>query len=179
MRQPSKTKNGGEDEPRGYFTSTHVVPRGGSSIESSQSLLRAGIGSKASETSMTLSIENALERLLHARSNRGRVAPLSETHGDLTLEHAYAIQDRLRAELNDGERGIGWKLAATSSTGQAIMGVEEPAGGFLLPVQYASGSEVSCRQGNSPISGWKPKSPSGWARGSSAPASQLPPPCAR
>ena len=95
---------------------------------------------------MTISIENALERLLHARCNRGPAAPLSETHGDLTLEHAYAIQDRLRAKLNDGERGIGWKLAATSSTGQAIMGVEEPASGFLLPVQYASGSEVSARE---------------------------------
>jgi 2-keto-4-pentenoate hydratase len=95
---------------------------------------------------MTISIENALERLLHARSNRGPVAPLSETHGDLTLDHAYAVQDRLGAKLNDGERRTGWKLAATSSTGQAIMGVKEPASGFLLPVQYPSGTEVSASE---------------------------------
>ncbi|MFQ6030914.1 MAG: 2-keto-4-pentenoate hydratase, partial [Dehalococcoidia bacterium] len=58
--------------------------------------------------------------------------------------HAYAIQDALRAEFEHrGEPPIGWKLGATSPAGQAVMGVQEPACGFLLPVQYASGAEVS------------------------------------
>ena len=93
---------------------------------------------------MTISIQTAVKRLIDARSSRRLLAPLSETYGDLTLEHAYAIQDALRAELERrGERPIGWKLGATSPSGQAIMGVQEPACGFLLPVQYASGAEVS------------------------------------
>jgi 2-oxopent-4-enoate/cis-2-oxohex-4-enoate hydratase len=80
---------------------------------------------------------------MEARSTRRAVAPLSETHGDLTLEHAYAIQDALRAELERrGERPTGWKLASTSLSGQAVMGVNEPACGFLPPGQYASGAEV-------------------------------------
>ncbi len=100
---------------------------------------------KAGEAaSATISIQTAVERLLDARSSRRLLPPLSETHGDLTLDHAYAIQDALRAELDRrGQRPIGWKLGATSSSGQAVMGVKEPACGFLLPNQYASGAEVS------------------------------------
>ena len=93
---------------------------------------------------MTISIRSAVERLMEAQSGGRSLAPLSETHGDFTLEHAYAIQDALRAELErHGEQPIGWKLGATSPSGQAVMGVKEPACGFLLPRQYASGAEVS------------------------------------
>ncbi len=93
---------------------------------------------------MTISIQTAVERLMEAQSSHRLLAPLSETLGDFTLEHAYAIQDALRAELDRrGQRPIGWKLGATSPSGQAVMGVKEPASGFLLPGQYASGAEVS------------------------------------
>jgi 2-keto-4-pentenoate hydratase len=93
---------------------------------------------------MTISIQTAVERLIDARSRHRLMPPLSETDGDLTLEHAYAIQDALRAEFERcGERPIGWKLGATSPAGQAVMGVKEPACGFLAPGQYASGGEVS------------------------------------
>lgn len=96
---------------------------------------------------MTISIQIALERLIEAQSSRHALLPLSETHGDFTLEHAYAVQDALRAELaRRGQRPIGWKLGATSPSGQAVMGVKEPACGFLLPRQYASGAEVSASE---------------------------------
>ena len=69
---------------------------------------------------------------------------LAETYGDLSLADAYTIQDALRAELERrGQQTIGWKLAATAPTGQAIMGVKEPAYGFLTPHLYAGGAEVS------------------------------------
>lgn len=93
---------------------------------------------------MTSLIQTAVERLIDARSSHRLVAPLTETHGDLALADAYAIQDALRAEFDRrGEPPIGWKLAATAPTGQAIMGVTEPACGFLPAGQYASGAEVS------------------------------------
>jgi len=89
-------------------------------------------------------MQTAVERLIDARSSHRLVAPLSETYGDLSLADAYEIQDALRAELERrGEQPIGWKLAATAPTGQAIMGVKEPAYGFLPPHQYAGGAEVS------------------------------------
>ena len=93
---------------------------------------------------MTVPMQTAVERLIDARSSHRLVAPLSETYGDLSLADAYEIQDALRAELERrGEQPIGWKLAATAPTGQAIMGVKEPAYGFLPPHQYAGGAEVS------------------------------------
>lgn len=93
---------------------------------------------------MTISIQSAVDRLIEARSTRRLLAPFSDTDGDLTLEHAYAIQDALRTELGRrGEHPIGWKLGATSPAGQAVMGLEQPAFGFLLPARYASGAEVS------------------------------------
>jgi 2-keto-4-pentenoate hydratase len=93
---------------------------------------------------MTIPIDTAVQRLLEARDSHRLVAPLTETHGDFPLEHAYAIQDALRAALGRrGERAIGWKLAATSPAGQAVLGVTEPASGFLPPGQHPSGAEVS------------------------------------
>ncbi len=90
-----------------------------------------------------ISTQLAVARLLDSRAHRRAIAPLSETHGELTLEQAYAIQDALRVELErHGQRSIGWKLAATSPATQAIVGVTEPVGGFLFPEQYASGAEV-------------------------------------
>jgi 2-keto-4-pentenoate hydratase len=93
---------------------------------------------------MAISIRSAVERLIEAQSGSRPLAPLSETHGDFTLDHAYAIQDALRTELErHGQRPIGWKLGATSPSGQAVMGVKEPACGFLFPRQYGSGAKVS------------------------------------
>ena len=93
---------------------------------------------------MTITIQAAVERLIEAQASRHPLPPLSETYGDFTLEQAYAVQDALRAELERrGQRPIGWKLGATSPSGQAVMGVKEPACGFLMPRQYASGAKVS------------------------------------
>jgi len=93
---------------------------------------------------MTIPIQAAVERLIEARSTLRPVASFSEAQGELTLEHAYAIQDALRAELDRrGERPIGWKLGATSPSGQAVMGVTEPACGFLTASQHASGAALS------------------------------------
>ena len=92
---------------------------------------------------MTIPIQTAVERLIEARSTRRMIAPFSETDPSLTIQQAYAIQDALRAELERrGERPRGWKLGFTSASSQATFGVNEPAAGFLLAGQYASGAEV-------------------------------------
>jgi 2-keto-4-pentenoate hydratase len=93
---------------------------------------------------MTISIQTAVDRLIDIRSTQRLLVPFSETDGDLTLDHAYAIQDALRVQLDRrGEHPIGWKLGATSPAGQSVMGLQEPAFGFLPPARYASGAEVS------------------------------------
>ena len=93
---------------------------------------------------MTSFIRSAVERLIEAHVGSRPLLPLSETQGEFTLERAYAIQDALRVELERrGQKPIGWKLGATSPSGQAVMGVKEPACGFLMQPQYVSGAEVS------------------------------------
>ena len=96
---------------------------------------------------MTISVPRAVDRLIQAHADVRALAPLSDTDGDFTLEQAYAIQDAVRGELERrGQRPIGWKLGATSPSGQAVMGVKEPACGFLLPRRYASAAKVSASE---------------------------------
>ena len=93
---------------------------------------------------MTISIQNAVDRMLDSRSSHRLLAPFSESVDEFSIAQAYAIQDALRADFNRrGERPIGWKLGATSQAGQTVMGVTEPACGFLLPARYGSGADVS------------------------------------
>lgn len=94
-----------------------------------------------------ISITTAVARVIEAQANHRALVPFSETNGDFTIEEAYAIQDALRADLaRRGQRAIGWKLGATSPSGQAVLGVKEPASGFLMPQQYASGAKVSAAE---------------------------------
>ncbi len=94
-----------------------------------------------------ISVTTAVARVIEAQANPRALAPFSETDGDFTIQHAYAIPDALRADLaRRGQRAIGWKLGATSPSGQAVMGVKEPACGFLMPQQYASGAKVSAAE---------------------------------
>jgi 2-keto-4-pentenoate hydratase len=60
--------------------------------------------------SMTVSVQTAVQRLVDARSGRRVLAPLSETLGEFTLEHAYTIQDApcARRWISAGsERSVG------------------------------------------------------------------------
>ena len=102
-----------------------------------------GVSGRPRTSLVTSSIQNAVDRLIESRS-AVRAHPLLSADGKFSVEHAYAIQDALRAELvRQGQRPIGWKLAATGPTGQALFGIEEPIYGFLLSETYDSGNEVS------------------------------------
>lgn len=92
----------------------------------------------------SISIPAVVTRLIEARAGHRRLSPPSEIEGELTVEQAYAIQEALRAELQRLDQpAIGWKLGATSASGQAVVGVKEPVVGFLLPERYASGADVA------------------------------------
>ena len=64
------------------------------------------------------------DQLLTARAERRALVPLSTAGDGLTIDHAYAIQDAVSVELRRcGQPSVGWKLAATGPTGQAVLGV--------------------------------------------------------
>lgn len=92
---------------------------------------------------MSLSTETAVGRMIEARKAAAKLAPLS-AEGAFSLDEAYALQDAFReAMVRQGEAPIGWKLAATGPTGQALFGVTEPIYGFLPAEIYHSGDTVS------------------------------------
>ena len=80
------------------------------------------------------------------------MAPPSETKA-LSLEEAYAVQDRLRETLvARGERVAGWKAAFTNAGLQKTYGTTEPVCGFLLAAGvFSSGVAVPMSRFVSPI----------------------------
>jgi len=76
---------------------------------------------------------NALiQTLVDSRQRPRAIAPPSETK-PLSLEEAYAVQDRLRETLvARGERVAGWKAAFTNAMMQTTYGTTEPVCAFLL-----------------------------------------------
>ena len=64
----------------------------------------------------------------------GRVLePLSTRHPDMSIEHAYAVQQRLIARrLADGETVVGKKIGVTSKAVMDMLGVYQPDFGWLL-----------------------------------------------
>jgi 2-keto-4-pentenoate hydratase len=76
--------------------------------------------------------EVSIEPLLAVRGAPCLLPPPSQTRR-LSLEEAYAVQDRLReAFVAAGEQVIGWKAGLTNRTGQQQFQLQEPVSAFLL-----------------------------------------------
>lgn len=93
----------------------------------------------------TIDIAATAEALAHAYQTREAVEPLTDSHPDLTVETAYAIQlaqvDRWRVE---GRRITGYKIGLTSAAMQRQLGISEPDFGHLFhDVGFTDGATVS------------------------------------
>ena len=73
--------------------------------------------------------------------------PLSSRHPDITIEDAYAIQQRLIARrLDAGERVVGKKIGVTSQAVMNMLGVFQPDFGILLDgMVYNEGQPIDAR----------------------------------
>jgi 2-keto-4-pentenoate hydratase len=89
-------------------------------------------------------VTDALLTTLIDIRRRPRLIPPPSESSPLSLEEAYAVQDRLRERLLvEGERVIGWKAGVTNAGLQKTYGVTEPVCGFLLGNGVlSSGAEV-------------------------------------
>ena len=73
-----------------------------------------------------------VQSLVEIRRRPRPIAPPSETKA-LSLEEAYAVQDRVREALvAGGDQVAGWKAAFTNAGLQQTYGTTEPVCGFLL-----------------------------------------------
>ena len=73
--------------------------------------------------------------------------PLSSRHPDITIEDAYAIQQRLIARrLDAGERVVGKKIGVTSQAVMNMLGVFQPDFGILLDgMVYNEGQPIEAK----------------------------------
>jgi 2-keto-4-pentenoate hydratase len=76
---------------------------------------------------VTIDTRGTAEVLYKAARTRTPIPPLTETHPDMTVADAYAIQSALCERLlADGDRVVGYKLGLTSAPMQQMFGVDEP-----------------------------------------------------
>lgn len=93
-----------------------------------------------------------VQSLVDVRLNPRLIAPPSGTKA-LSLDEAYAVQDRVRESMiARGESVAGWKAAFTNAGLQKTYGTTEPVCGFLLAAGVLSnGVEVPMSRFVSPI----------------------------
>ena len=86
-------------------------------------------------------LQAASDALWTQWTQRGRIAALPEQLQPITREDGYAIQARL--ERRSASPLCGWKIAATSTAGQAHIAVDGPLAGRLLSEHvFESGSRL-------------------------------------
>ena len=79
-----------------------------------------------------ISIDSLGDELYTALRTQQVVEPLSNRHPDITIEQAYAIQQRMLARrLAAGERVVGKKIGVTSAAVMNMLGVFQPDFGWL------------------------------------------------
>jgi 2-oxopent-4-enoate/cis-2-oxohex-4-enoate hydratase len=97
---------------------------------------------------MTPQLIEQLGDELHAALSECRVVePLTNRHADITVDDAYAIQQRLNARrLAAGERIVGRKIGVTSQAVMNMLGVHQPDFGMLTNAMvYNEGQAIEAR----------------------------------
>lgn len=86
----------------------------------------------------------AAKALETAERTRSQIRLLTDTHPDMTMDDAYAIQAAwVNAKVAGGDPVIGWKIGLTSKAMQAALSIDIPDSGVLLQsMAFANGSEI-------------------------------------
>ncbi len=89
-------------------------------------------------------IQSAANALFEAERTGTQIGILSETHPDMTLTDAYAVQAALiRLKKAAGRRQIGWKIGLTSRAMQAALQITTPDSGVLFDdMIFANGAAI-------------------------------------
>ncbi len=92
------------------------------------------------DTSLIASLGDELFDALNASR---MVTPLTERHPEITIEDAYAIQQRMIARrLEKGEKVVGKKIGVTSKAVMNMLGVGQPDFGYMLDGMIVNEGEV-------------------------------------
>jgi 2-keto-4-pentenoate hydratase len=78
-------------------------------------------------------VDSSADQLLAAYRSGTTIPPLTSTYGDLTVDEAYAIQQRqVEARVGAGGAIVGFKIGLTSAAMQQQFGVDQPDYGHLF-----------------------------------------------
>lgn len=99
-------------------------------------------------TTVTDFVAEQGQRLFEALRQGRTIAPLTDTHPEMSIEDAYHISlHMLRLREADGERVIGKKIGVTSKPVQDMLGVFQPDFGFLTNrMEFEDGASVSLKK---------------------------------
>jgi 2-keto-4-pentenoate hydratase len=76
---------------------------------------------------VTIDAQGKADELYKAARTRTPIPPLTDSHPDMTVADAYAVQQALCERLlADGDRVVGYKLGLTSAPMQQMFGVNDP-----------------------------------------------------
>lgn len=85
-------------------------------------------------------IQQLGDTLYSALTNRQTIAPLTDSHPDITIEDAYQISLRLlQNRLDSGEKVIGKKIGVTSKAVMDMLDVRQPDFGFMTDAMRYDG----------------------------------------
>ncbi len=89
-------------------------------------------------------IDKAAQDLYVAERSRIQINAISETHPEMTMDDAYAIQNAwTKLKEGDGDKVIGYKIGLTSRVMQRAMNIDTPDYGVLLKsMEFEDGSEI-------------------------------------
>jgi len=98
----------------------------------------------------TLNVEAMIRHMLQARRRHVRIAPLTGTFGDFSMDKAYHIQAALAEGASRTSGPVcGYKVAYASKAAQEQFGMDEPARGPLyLSQRLPGGSALSAKVWN-------------------------------
>ena len=83
------------------------------------------------------------DELFDALNASRAVTPLTERHPEITIEDAYAIQQRMIARrLERGEKVVGKKIGVTSKAVMAMLGVGQPDFGYMMDGMIVNEGDV-------------------------------------
>ncbi|WP_103035988.1 2-oxopent-4-enoate hydratase [Castellaniella caeni] len=83
------------------------------------------------------------DQLYDALTGGRMLAPLTEQHPDMTVDDAYAVQQRLMARrLGAGEKVVGKKIGVTSQAVMDMLGVYQPDFGWLTDAMVYNEGEA-------------------------------------
>ena len=93
-------------------------------------------------------IEKLAESLEDARLQQNPCAPLTQTHADISVDDAYAIQQiNIARRVEMGARVVGYKVGITSEAIQNWLNVDEPDFGVLLSdMEIGDGDAIESAQ---------------------------------